>query len=442
MAIAHHTPARALVAAATEAERNLLAAMMLSRDALVTALALHPSDFSDHRHQAIFDAAVALAAEGHAVDTVTVESKLADAGQLLLAGGHDYLVDLLATTSGLASHADSYVALITDHAQASRIRSAALAAVDQIDSGVDPAAAYATLAEAAIDRHQASITTMAEGLDRVVTLLETDSAANRIPTSLPDLDQVLLGGFAAGQLAICGARPATGKSAFAGGVAFAAAQHGHPVLFVTAEMSVEELMVRMLSRISGIPSELMTASRGPDSFSKGEWTKLAEAMYTLEHLPISFIEASPTVAEIRSRVQARTMTGQTPYELVVIDYLQLLTPAGRRNANRQEDVSEMSRALKRLAMDGHVAILALSQLSRALELRADKRPILADLRESGSLEQDSDIVMFLHRPEMYEPGLDPGIAEVIVAKQRNGPLGTTRAAFLAERAALMPLAGR
>lgn len=423
--------------AAVEAERNLLAALTLNQDALSAALTLHAEDFADHRHATIFEAAVALAAAGTPVDQTTLRAKLSAAGREDVGR---YLVELCATTDGLASRAATYAEIVAEGARKARMRSAAVEAVAQIDQGVDPAVAFASMAQAAVAGTTSTVVDMVSAQDRVLAMLETDSSTNRLPTSLPDLDRILSGGLLPGQLVLCGARPSMGKSAWAAGCALATAQAGHPVLFVTVEMTVEEIMVRWIAKLSGISVEQMSGSHGAESFSKGEWMKMGEALAALEKLPIHFIEGSATVAEIRSRVQARRMAGHDPYKLVVVDYLQLLTPP--RRDSRNEAVAEMSRELKVMAGGEKVAVLSLSQLSRNLEQRADKRPILADLRDSGSLEQDADVVVFLYRPSVYDPNDQPGLAELIVAKQRQGRLGTAVATFLEERTAFVPAAAR
>jgi replicative DNA helicase len=262
-------------------------------------------------------------------------------------------------------------------------------------------------------------------LDHIEALYERGEDITGIPTGFIDLD-AQLAGLQPSNLVIVGGRPGTGKTSFALGiVAHAAVESRTPVLLFSLEMSHLELTQRMLCSEARVDATRMRNGRLLES----DWPKIAHATGRLAEAPV-FIDDNPHLTVMEIRAKARRLKSRTGLGLIVIDYLQLMT--GRTNAeNRQVEVSEISRGLKILARELEVPVVALSQLSRGLETRADKRPVLADLRESGSLEQDADVVIFLYRDEVYNrDSPDRGTAEVIVAKHRNGPTGTTQLAFL------------
>ncbi|MGH9164308.1 MAG: replicative DNA helicase, partial [Acidimicrobiales bacterium] len=245
------------------------------------------------------------------------------------------------------------------------------------------------------------------------------------PTGFTDLDE-RLAGMQPSNLIIVGARPSTGKTAFALNMAVhAATESNKPVLMFSLEMSHHEIAQRMLCAEARVDATRMRNGR----LLETDWPKIQHAIGRLGEAPI-FVDDNPNVTLLDIRGRARRLKSREGLGLVVIDYLQLMTGKGRAE-NRQVEVSEISRGLKILARELEVPVVALSQLSRNVEMRADKRPVLADLRESGSLEQDADVVLFLYRDELYNPeSPDRGTAEVIVSKHRNGPTGVTRLAFL------------
>ena len=253
----------------------------------------------------------------------------------------------------------------------------------------------------------------------------------RSPASPPgylDLDDLLLG-LQPSNLVVVAARPGAGKTAFAlGAAANVAMAARRPVLFFSMEMGTLELTKRMLAGEARVDARKLQTGKIPE----GDWTRISHAVGRLAEAPL-FIDDNPhcTVMEMRAKAR-RTKARHGDLALVVVDYLQLMTPStNKRSENRQVEVAEISRGLKILARELECPVVALSQLNRQLEYRQDKRPMLADLRESGSLEQDADVVVFLYRDEIYNPESDQrGTAEVIVAKHRNGPTGVTRLAFL------------
>ncbi|MGH7749664.1 MAG: replicative DNA helicase, partial [Candidatus Dormibacteria bacterium] len=265
-----------------------------------------------------------------------------------------------------------------------------------------------------------------QSLDHLESLYERGDSITGVPTGYHDLDE-RLAGLQPSNLVIVGARPAAGKTSFALGLAAHAAMEGSvPVLFFSLEMSHLELTQRLLCSEARVDATRMRNGRLLES----DWPKISHAIARLGEAPI-FVDDNPnlTVMDIRGKAR-RLKSSEGGLGLIIVDYLQLMT--GRQRAeNRQVEISEISRGLKILARELEVPVVALSQLSRNLESRGDKRPMLADLRESGSLEQDSDVVMFIYRDEVYNPeSADRGTAEVIVAKHRNGPTGVARLAFL------------
>jgi replicative DNA helicase len=263
-------------------------------------------------------------------------------------------------------------------------------------------------------------------LTRLEMLYEKGDRITGLPTGYEGLDEIM-SGLQPSSLVVVGARPAMGKTAFALGMAsHAALEVGRPVLFFSLEMSHLEITQRILSAEARVDSTKMRNGR----LAEADWTKLSHAIGRLAEAPL-FVDDDPqtTIMEIRSKAR-RLKSREGDLALVVVDYLQLMT--GRTSAeNRQVEISEISRGLKILARELEVPVVALSQLSRQLEMRADKRPMLADLRESGAIEQDADVVMFLYRDEIYNADSpDRGTAEVLISKHRSGPTGMDRLAFL------------
>jgi replicative DNA helicase len=265
-----------------------------------------------------------------------------------------------------------------------------------------------------------------ESLAELESLLERDGSLTGVPSGFTDLDELLLG-FQPSNLIVVAARPGQGKTSFAlGAAAHAALQGGRPVVFFSMEMGYLELTQRMLAAEAGVNSRLLRTGQ----IGESDWTKISHAVGRLAEAPFYIDDnAHLTVMEMRAKCR-RLKALHGNLGLIVVDYLQLMSTP-KRSENRQVEVSELSRGLKVLARDLETPVMALSQLNRSLEYRTDKRPMLADLRESGALEQDSDVVAFIYRDEAYNPeSTDKGTAEIIVAKHRNGPTGKIRLAFL------------
>jgi len=419
-----------------DAEASLLGAMLLSRDAIAAASeACSAEDFYAPAHGQIFSAILALYGRGEPVDAVTVGDELARAGTLEAVGGRGALVKILAETPAISS-APWYAKIVAEHAQLRRLIAAAEQIAEMAYELPDDVAAAVDQAEQLVfevaERREADTVAdladlLSDALDRISALFDRGDTITGVPTGYADLDAVL-SGLQPQNLVIVGARPAMGKTSFALGLASHAALAAKiPVLIFSLEMSHQELTQRLLASEARVDSSRLRNGRLLES----DWPKLTQAIGRLGEAPI-LIDDNPNLTIMDIRAKARRAKARGGLGLVVIDYLQLMT--GRNGAeNRQVEVAEISRGLKVLARELSVPVVALSQLSRNLEMRQDKRPMLADLRESGSLEQDADVVLFLYRDEVYHPDSpDRGTAEVIVAKHRNGPTATTKLAFLSD----------
>jgi replicative DNA helicase len=418
-----------------EAEESLLGAMLLSKDAIATAVeTVAADDFYKPAHAHLFEAIVTLYGAGEPIDPTTVAEALRRAGVLDGLGGKQAILRIQVGTPA-ASNAGFYARIVADHALlrrlvavGSEVAELGYTLPEDVTEVLDRAESL--VFDVANRRQTTSLrgihATLQDSLAHLEALFEHDSQTTGIPTGYRDLDEVLLG-WQPSNLIVVAARPGQGKTAFAlGSAVHAALEVGRPVVFFSLEMGYLELTQRILAAEAGINSRLLRTGRIPE----GDWTRISHAVGRLAEAPL-FIDDNPhlTVMDMRAKCR-RLKAAHGDLGLVVVDYLQLMSTP-RKAENRQVEVSELSRGLKVLARDLEVPVLALSQLNRSLEYRADKRPMLADLRESGALEQDADIVAFIYRDDTYHPDSpDKGTAEVIVAKHRNGPTGKIRLAFL------------
>jgi replicative DNA helicase len=417
-----------------EAEESLLGAMLLSRDAIASAVeTCSADDFYKPAHGHIFEAITNLYGHGEPADPVTVADELRRADLLETIGGVGILSSLQANTPA-TSNAARYARIVEEHALLRRLIGVAgeiaemgYSVPEDIAQVVDEAETlvFKVAQRRVADTLKPIKELLEESLDRLEALFDRGEAITGVPTGYLDLDEQLAG-LQPSNLLIVGARPGMGKTSFAlGMVANAAMEAQTPVLFFSLEMSHSEISQRLLCAEARVDATRMRNGRLHES----DWPKITHAIGRLAEAPI-FIDDNPNVTVMDIRAKARRMKSRDGLGLVVVDYLQLMSGRARAE-NRQVEVSEISRSLKILARELEVPVVALSQLSRNLEMRADKRPVLADLRESGSLEQDADVVMFIYRDELYDPeSSDRGTAEVIVAKHRNGPTGKTQLAFL------------
>ena len=410
-----------------EAEQSVLGSMMLSADAIADVVeVLHAQDFYRSVNGRIYETMRGLYAKGEPVDIITVVEALERASALEDIGGRLYLRDLVDQVPTPASAAH-YARIVSDAALRRRLISAAADIMDLAYVGRDDADAVADDAEQRIydvarreDRDEIAV--LRELVDQAMLDLESiqnrESAYTGLPTGFRDLDG-LTSGLQPGNLVIIAARPGIGKSSLATNIARNVAVAGEPVALFSLEMARFEIGMRMLCAEARVPWDRIRAKRvGPD-----DWTRVVAAAETLHEAPLSIVDAG-NVNIVDIRAKARRLKGSRKgLSLIIVDYLQLMTsPAARRPDNRQQEVAEISRSLKLLAKELEIPVLALSQLNRNPEARADKRPLLSDLRESGSLEQDSDLVMFIHRDDA-----DPAKknqADLLIAKHRNGPTGS------------------
>jgi len=418
------------------AEESLLGAMMLSREAIAAAQeALTRGSFYKPAHSLIFDAICALDSAGEPVDPITVAEELDRSDALEAVGGQRALNDLLDRTPATTS-APRYAGIVAEHATLRLLIGAANDVADMAYSKPDDVAA-------ALDEAESKIFGVGEGrlnntvavirdlvddtLDRLEELYDAGDAITGTPSGFIDLD-AKLSGLQPNALVVVGARPAMGKTSFALGMAAHAAMHPSrpsPVLVFSLEMSKLELTQRLICSTARVDATKLKNG----SISASEWPKLVAAAGSLAEAPI-WIDDNPGLTVMEIRAKARRLQSELgQLGLIVVDYIQLMSGSSSAE-NRQVEVAEISRGLKILARELEVPVVALAQLNRGLEQRADKRPMMADLRESGSLEQDADVVMFIYRDEIYNPeSPDKGMAEVIISKHRAGPTGTVRLAF-------------
>jgi replicative DNA helicase len=420
-----------------DAEESLLGAMLLSRDAIAAALeCCAAEDFYKPAHGHIFAAVTSLYARGEPADPVTVADELRRSELLDAVGDASVLISLQVNTPSTAN-ASHYARIVEEHSLLRRLVGVAGEIAELGYSVPEDVAAVVDRAETlvfevaqrrVIDTMAPLRDLLAESLDHLETLYARGDSITGVPTGYVDLDE-RLAGLQNSNLVVVGARPSMGKTSFALGIAQYAAVHGRvPVLLFSLEMSHLELTQRMLCSEAQVDATRMRNGRLLES----DWPKISNAIGRLGDAPI-YIDDNPNVTVMDIRAKARRLKARDGgLGLVIVDYLQLMSGHAKSRAeNRQVEVSEISRGLKVLARELDIPVLALSQLSRNLEMRQDKRPLLADLRESGSIEQDADVVLFIYRDEIYNSDSpDRGTAEIIVAKHRNGPTGVTPLAFV------------
>lgn len=415
------------------AEQCVLGAMLLSKDAIADVVeVLRGDDFYKPAHQTVFEAALDLYGRGEPADAVTVADQLAKRGELLRIGGAPYLHTLVASVP-TAANAGYYGKIVSEQAilrrlvqAGTRIVQMGYSAEGEVDGLVDRAQAevYEVTARRVTDDYQPLSALMDATLTELETIANRGDQMVGVPTGFSDLDQ-LTNGLHPGNMIIVAGRPAMGKSTV--GLDFARAasiKSGLTSAIFSLEMARNEIVMRLLSAEAQVPLHHMRSG----SMSDQEWTRLAQKMSAVSDAPL-FIDDSPNLTMMEIRAKCRRLKQRHDLRLVVIDYLQLMT-SGRKVESRQQEVSEFSRSLKLLAKELELPVIAISQLNRGPEQRQDKRPMLADLRESGSLEQDADVVLLLHREDAYEREHPrAGEADFIVAKHRNGPTGTVVVAF-------------
>jgi replicative DNA helicase len=414
------------------AEQCALGGMLLSEDAISDVIeVIRPTDHYRPAHQLIHEAVLDLYGRGEPVDAISVANELTRRGELSRVGGGPYLHTLIASVP-TAANAGYYARIVREHAVSRRL----------VEAGtriVQFGYAAGTDADARVDRSMAEVMAVAQGQDTSayqsaaeilpgtvdwMEMVARGGGIKGVPTGFSDLD-ALTNGLHPGQMIVIAGRPALGKSTLAVDVARAAAiKHGLPTAIFSLEMSRDELMMRILSAHAHILLHSMRTGQMTDQ----DWSRLADKSPEVSDAPL-FIDETPAITVPGIMSKCRRLKAQHGLKLVIVDYLQLMS-SPKRAENRQQEVSEMSRSLKVLAKELEVPLIAISQLNRGPEQRTDKKPLMSDLRESGSIEQDSDLVILLHREDAYEKESPrAGEADLIVAKHRNGPTATVTVAF-------------
>ncbi len=423
-----------------EAEQSVLGGVMLDNGAWdQVADLVSAEDFYYRAHALIFEAVGNLADAGQPFDVVTLSERLESAATLDDVGGLVYLGELVQNTPS-AANVKAYARIVRERAV---LRSLIRAGGAIADAAYSPEGR--TVGEV-LDHAEQVVFEIAEGgsrgrggfspikdvlstvVDRIDELFQKDSTITGVPTGFADLD-AMTAGLQRSDLIIVAGRPSMGKTSFAMNLAeHAAIAEKLPVAVFSMEMPDEQLVMRLLSSLGRINQTRVRTGKLEDE----DWPLLTSALQILKDAPV-FIDDTPALTPTELRARARRLKREHPeLGLILIDYLQLMQVPGNKE-NRATEISEISRALKALAKEINVPIIALSQLNRSLEQRPNKRPVMSDLRESGAIEQDADVIVFIYRDEVYnEDSNDKGVAEIIIGKQRNGPIGTVRLAFLGQ----------
>lgn len=419
-----------------EAEQSVLGAMLIDREAVIAVShKLVPEDFYSDRHQHLFAAMVSIYNRGEPVDPITVQDELTKTGRLEEVGGLTYLtslINLVPTTANVLQYAE----IVEEKATLRRLQTAARRIVDECYTTED---VESTLQEAEKSIFAVTQRRSSRGYlhirDALVTayghlehLYTSKGKTTGVPSGYRDLDG-MTSGFQPSDLIIVAARPSVGKTAFTLNIARnAAVQSRARVLFFSLEMSAEQLAMRLLASEAIVDGHKLRTGQLQDE----DWQRLGTALSVLGESEI-YIDDTPNIPLQELRAKARRLSQERGLDLIIIDYLQLMSLPQRPGvqANRQQEISEISRSLKALARELKVPVIALSQLSRSVEQRQDKKPMLSDLRESGAIEQDADLVAFLYREDYYDQNTEKkDVVEVILAKHRNGPIGTVELLFM------------
>jgi len=435
---------------AIEVEQAVLGSMLIDREAVPKALeVLDQESFYRDAHAKIFQAMTALFERSEPIDVTTVAEELRRRGQLDAVGGALYLTELtMKITSAANVEAHAYIvlekAILRKLIEASTniAKRSYNPAEDPLELLDEAEQRIFQIAERRLKRSSLSLTrAISDTLEMLERIHGQRGGVTGVPSGFARLDD-LTGGFQPSDLIIIAGRPSQGKTALALSIARnASVEHGVPVGIFSLEMASQQLVLRLLAAEARVDAHKLRTGRLSDE----EWPKLSTKVHRLAEAKI-FIDDTPALGILELRAKARRLKAEHNIGLVIVDYLQLMQ--GPRDAeNREKEISMISRSLKALAKELNTPVIALSQLSRAVEARSGRRPVLSDLRESGAIEQDSDVVIFVHRPELYgerflEDGQTPaeGIAEIIIGKQRNGPTGTIQLAFVKEYARFENLA--
>lgn len=418
------------------AEQSVLGSMLIDKNAIVRAIEiLHPDSFYRDAHRYIFEAILELFDKGEAIDLVTVTENLRKNGKLDAVGGPIYISDLINSVP-TAANVEYYANIVEEKATLRRLIDAGTKIVQDAFAEPDDVSIILDNAEKTI--FGIALKRVREGflkvdsvlksvLDKIDRLYGKKEKLTGVPSGFADLDN-LTAGFQNADLIIVAARPSVGKTALALNIASSnSMKHNIPVAIFSLEMSREQLAQRLLCSEAEIDAIRLKTASLPDV----GWKKLTRALSKLSEAPI-FIDDSASITVTEMRAKCRRLKIEKGLGLVIVDYLQLMRGRARVE-NRVQEISEIARSLKTLARELDIPVIAISQLSRAVEQRTDRFPRLSDLRESGEIEQTADVVIFIHREGYYNPNTDRGnIAEIIIAKQRNGPVGMIELVFRKE----------
>ena len=427
-----------------DAEMSLLGAVLIDEETLADVSEhVKPHDFYDKRHAVTYGAMMRLFEKHRPVDLLTLTDELKRKNELDIVGGSAYLTELTNYVPS-AAHAESYAEIVEQKAIRRRLIKASaeiseLGFDEEIDTKEILEKAEQELFAVSDQSLKQDLVPMeailTDSFDRMEELHRNKGSLRGIRTGYRDLDN-MTAGLQRSDLLILAARPAMGKTTLVTNLAYNIATINKlPVLFFSLEMSKEQLVDRMLADASGVDAwNIRTGNLSDEDFSK-----LSDAMGEMAEAPI-FIDDTPGVSVLEMRTKARRIAHEQPIGLIIIDYLQLMQGSGKNDGNRVQEVSEISRGLKLIARELNVPVIALSQLSRSVESRTPQIPMLSDLRESGSIEQDADIVMFIYREAYYNPETErENITDLIIAKHRNGPVGKVELYFHPERLRFMSL---
>jgi replicative DNA helicase len=414
------------------AEQSVLGGMLLSKDAIADVVeVLRPDDFYRPAHQTIYDAILDLYGRGEPADAITISAELTRDGLIAKIGGAPYLHTLIASVP-TAANAGYYAQIVRERAILRRLVDAGTRIVQlgygaasgmggDVDDVVDRAqqAVYDVTERRTSDDYVRLEEVLQQAFDEIEAMGSRGNELYGVPTGFHDLDE-LTNGLHAGQLIVVAGRPAMGKSTIGLDLLRSASiKHGQTSVMFSLEMGRSEITMRLLSA----EARILLKNLRTGGMTDDDWNRLARKMGEIADAPL-FIDDSPNLSMMEIRAKARRLKQRHELKLIVVDYLQLMS-SPKKVENRQQEVAEMSRSLKLLAKELEVPVVAISQLNRGPEQRQDKRPQLADLRESGAIEQDADMVMLLHREDFYErESPRAGEADLIVAKHRNGPTGT------------------
>ncbi len=417
-----------------EAEQAILGCMLTDKDAVVSAIeVLKEESFYREDNRAIFAAIYALYSKSEPVDIITVKAELVETGNFERVGGLEYLASLperVPTTANV----DKYIKIVEEKAAlrdlittSNELVALGYDETEDVDNIMDMAEkkVFELASKKNTKGYSPLRDVLVESFDKIEKLYNNKGAFSGIPTGFYDFDRIT-SGLHGSELIILAARPAMGKSAFAINIATNVAVKAKvPVAIFNLEMAKEQVANRILSSEAMVDSNKIRTGQLEDD----DWTKLATTLGMLSEAPI-YIDDTAGISIMEIRAKCRKLKLEKNVGLVVIDYLQLVQPTGRKNGTREQEISEISRSLKILAKELDIPVIALAQLSRSVEKREDKRPMLSDLRESGSIEQDADIVMFIHRDDYYNDESErKNIAEIILAKHRAGSTGSVDLAW-------------